>query len=92
MAASVAPVTTAQRNYTFAFAEDIPYEVYQLSSEVERTPELDQAAMAYMAAKVAFYAAVNPGRVLNQRSLDYAGSVVVSETTTENARLYPTNT
>ncbi|MFC7979499.1 hypothetical protein ACFUT3_30240 [Streptomyces cinereoruber] len=85
------PVTSAQRSYTFNFAEDIPYEVFELSPDVERTPELDQAALSYMAAKTAFYAAVNPGRILNTRSLDYAGSVVVSETTTENARLFPTD-
>ncbi|MCB5179495.1 hypothetical protein [Streptomyces antimicrobicus] len=46
--------------------------------------------MAYMNAKVALYAALNPGRILNSRTLDYAGSVVVSETTAEGARLFPT--
>ncbi|MFE0648558.1 hypothetical protein ACFVZH_08230 [Streptomyces sp. NPDC059534] len=84
-------MTTAQRTYTFNLAEDIPYEVFQLSPGVARTPQLDEAALAYMAAKVAFYAAVNPDRILNTRSLDYAGSVVVSETTNESARLFPTD-
>jgi len=86
----MAQVTTANREYRFFFAEDIPSEVFPFSPDVERTPELDQVARDYMAAKVALYAAVNPGRVLNSRTLDYSGSVVVSETTTENARLYPT--
>ncbi len=83
-------VTSANRAYVFTFAEDIQNEVFTFSPDIERTPELDQAAFDYMAAKVALYAAVNPGRVLNSRSLDYTGSVVVSETTTEAARLYPT--
>ncbi|MFD9368526.1 hypothetical protein ACFWA6_12570 [Streptomyces sp. NPDC060020] len=84
-------VTAAARYYTFAFAEDIPTETFLFSEGVARTPELDDVATAYMNAKVALYAALNPGRILNSRSLDYAGSVVVSETTAESARLYPTD-
>ncbi|MEV7589741.1 hypothetical protein AB0O42_05650 [Streptomyces sp. NPDC089922] len=83
-------VTAASRAYTFFFAEDIPSETYPFSEEVSRTVELDAVAKAYMNAKVALYAALNPGRVLTSRTLDYAGTVVVSETTAEGARLYPT--
>ncbi|MFD3464793.1 hypothetical protein ACFWWM_00195 [Streptomyces sp. NPDC058682] len=84
-------VTTAARSYTFTYAEDIPSETFIFSGDVDRTPELDDIANAYMNAKIALYAAVNPGRVLNARTLDYAGYVVVSETTAEGARLYPTH-
>ena len=87
---AMAQTTTATRYYTFFFAEDIPTETFTFSPGVERTPELDQIAMDYMNAKVALYAAVNPGRGMSARTLDYSGSVVVSETTNESARLYPT--
>lgn len=83
-------VTAASRSYTFFFAEDIQSETFPFSEEVSRSAEIDNAAKAYMNAKVALYAALNPGRVLNSRTLDYAGTVVISETTAENARLYPT--
>ncbi|MEU8780071.1 hypothetical protein [Streptomyces sp. NPDC048637] len=81
--------TTSAREYRFSFAEDIPSEGFPFSPDVERTPELDQIAMDYMSAKLALYAAVNPGRVMNTRSLDFYGSTVVSETTSESAHLYP---
>jgi hypothetical protein len=84
-------VTAAARSYTFAFAEDIPSETFLFSEGVARTTELDDVAKAYMNAKVALYAALNPGRILNSRTLDYAGTVVVSETTAESARLFPTD-
>ncbi|MFJ7590197.1 hypothetical protein ACIQZO_22980 [Streptomyces sp. NPDC097617] len=83
-------VTAASRSYTFTFAEDIQSENFVFSEDVERTSHVDDVARAYMNAKVALYAALNPGRILNSRTLDYAGSVVVSQTTAENARLYPT--
>jgi hypothetical protein len=82
-------VTSASREYRFFFAEDIPTESYPFSSEVERTPELDQVAVDYLNAKLALYAAVNPSRNLNTTTLDFSGSVVVSETTSESARLHP---
>jgi hypothetical protein len=83
-------VTTSDRAYRYTFAEDIPNESFPLSEGVERTPELDQLATDYMNAKLALYAAVNPGRVFPDRTLYFSGTTTVSEITSESARLFPT--
>lgn len=83
-------VTTSDRAYRYFFAEDVAYETFTLSEGVERTPELDQVAMAYMAAKLALYAVVNPTRSFPDRNLYFSGTLTVSEVTSESARLYPT--
>lgn len=83
-------VTTSDRAYRYFFAEDVAYETFTLSEGVERTPELDQVARDYMNAKLALYAAVNPGRLFPDRNLYFSGTLTVSEVTSESARLYPT--
>jgi hypothetical protein len=83
-------VTTSDRAYRYNFAEDIPGETFTLFSDIERTPELDQIAMDYLNAKLALYAAVNPGRLFPDRSLYFSGTLTVSEVTSVSARLYPT--
>jgi hypothetical protein len=86
----VTQVTTSDRRYTLFLAEDLPTEVYPFAPEVSRTAELDQLVKDYLAAKLALFAAVSPTRGFADRRLDYAGTTVVSETTSENATLYPT--
>jgi hypothetical protein len=71
-------------------AEDIDSETFTLTVGVERTPELDQVAIDYMNAKLALYAAVNPGRLFPDRNLYFSGTLTVSEVTSESTRLYPT--
>jgi hypothetical protein len=83
-------VTTSDRAYRYTFAEDVPNETFTLSESVERTPELDQLATDYLNAKLALYAAVNPGRVFPDRTLYFSGTTTVSEVTSESARLFPT--
>jgi hypothetical protein len=83
-------VTTSDRAYRYTFAEDILNETFTLTVGVERTPELDQVAIDYLNAKLALYAAVNPGRLFPDRSLYFSGTTTVSEVTSESARLYPT--
>jgi hypothetical protein len=82
-------VTTSDRAYRFFFAEDVPTETFTLTEGVERSPELDQVAMDYLKAKLALYAAVNPGRNFPDRNLYFSGTLTVSEVTSESARLYP---
>jgi hypothetical protein len=83
-------VTTSDRAYRYTFAEDILNETFTLSEGVERTPELDAVATAYLNAKLALYAAVNPGRVFPDRTLYFSGTTTVSEVTSDSVRLYPT--
>jgi hypothetical protein len=85
----VAQVTTASRQYTLSLSEDLPTEYFPFEPDVDRTPELDQLAMDYLNAKLALFAAVSPTRGFAGRTLTYSGTTVVSETTNENARLYP---
>jgi hypothetical protein len=83
-------VTTSDRAYRYTFAEDIPNETFTLFEGIERTPELDQIATDYLNAKLALYAAVNPGRNFPDRTLYFSGTTTVSEITSESTRLYPT--
>ncbi|MDL5204969.1 hypothetical protein [Streptomyces sp. ALI-76-A] len=85
----MAQVTSSDRAYRFFFAEDIQSETFTLSEGVERTPELDQVAMDYLKAKLALFAAVNPGRIFPDRNLYFSGTLTVSEVTSESVRLYP---
>lgn len=82
-------VTKTTLAYRYTFASDIEPENYNLSVGVARTPELDALATEYLNAKLALYAAVNPGRVLDELRLIFNGAVTVSEITADNATLYP---
>ncbi|MEU9975100.1 hypothetical protein [Streptomyces sp. NPDC051014] len=85
----MAQVTTATRAYTLWLSEDLPPETFPLLPEVEHTPEMDQLALDYLKAKLALFKAVSPTRAFPDRWLDYEGTTVVSETTTEHNRLFP---
>lgn len=86
----MAQVTTSDHRYTLFLAEDLPTEVFPFAPDVPRSAATDQLVKEYLAAKLALFAAVSPTRGFAERRLDYSGTTVVSETTSENDTLYPT--